>query len=131
LGGGTYVLIQQANGNISSAGSYAVNVTGTGLAAGATASISVSGGSVNLVVVAPVVSRPGINSVTLSGANLIFSGTNGPDNGTFHVLSSTNVALPLSNWTSIANGTFSPTGAFSVTNAVGGNPSRFFVIQIP
>ena len=131
LGGGTYVLIQQANGNISSSGSYSVNVTGTGLAAGATASISVSGGSVNLVVVAPVVSRPGINSVTLSGANLIFSGTNGPDNGTFHVLSSTNVALPLSNWTSIASGTFSPTGAFSVTNAVGANPRQFFVIQIP
>ena len=131
LGGGTYVLIQQASGSIASSGSYSVNVTGTGLTAGATASISVSGGTVNLVVVPAVVSVPGINSVTLSGTNLIFSGTNGPDSGTFHVLSSTNVALPLSNWTSIATGAFSPTGTFSVTNAVGVNPSEFFIIQIP
>ena len=129
LGGGTYVLIQQANGNISSAGSYSVNVTGSGLVAGASASISVSGGSVNLVVAAPVVSMPGINSVMLSGTNLVFSGTNGSDNGTFHVLSSTNVALPLSNWSSVATGTYSRTGAFTVTNGVDTNPSRFFIIQ--
>jgi autotransporter-associated beta strand protein len=131
LGVGTYVLIQQAGGTISSSGSYSVSVTGTGLAAGTAASISVTGESVNLDVVTSVVPKPVINSVTLSGPNLIFSGTNGSDSGNFYVLASTNVALPLSNWTSIATGSFSPMGAFSVTNAVGVNPSRFFIIQIP
>ena len=131
LGAGTYVLIQQASGTIASAGSYSVGVKGTGLASGGTASISVSGGSVNLVVATSVVPVPGINRVTLSGTNLIFSGTNGPDSGTYYVLTSTNVALRLSQWTPVATNTFSPTGAFSVTNAVGGSPRRFFIIEVP
>ena len=50
LGSGSYVLVQQAVGNITSAGSYPVSVAGSGLAVGTTASIQVSGGSVNLVV---------------------------------------------------------------------------------
>jgi hypothetical protein len=129
LGVGTYALIQQASGSISSSGSYSVSVTGTGLAAGTAASISVTGGSVNLDVTSTGGARPVINGITLSGASLILSGTNGSDSGTFYVLTSTNVALPLSNWTSIATGAFSPTGAFSVTNAVGVSPRRFFVIQ--
>ncbi len=50
LGFGSYVLVQQATGNITSVGSYSVSVTGSGLVAGTTASIQVSGGMVNLVV---------------------------------------------------------------------------------
>jgi hypothetical protein len=60
---------------------------------------------------------------------LIWSGTNGPDNGTFHVLTSTNVGLPLTNWTTNASGTFSATGTFSVTNTVTKSPS-FFILQV-
>ena len=130
LGAGTYSLIQMAAGGTISAGTPTVTVTGNGLAAGATTSLSVSGGSVNLVVSAGA-SKPAMNSVTLSGTDLVFSGTNGPDSGTYYVLASTNVALPLSQWTSIATNTFSPTGAFSVTNATGVSPRRFFIIQLP
>ncbi|MGD0261605.1 MAG: autotransporter-associated beta strand repeat-containing protein [Verrucomicrobiota bacterium] len=130
LGAGTYSLIQIMGGLIS-LGTPTLTVTGKGLAANTAASLSVSSVSLNLVVASTAVPVPAINSVTLSGANLIFSGTNGSDSGTYHVLTSTNVALPLSNWTSIATGAFSLTGAFSVTNAVGVNPSRFFIIQIP
>jgi autotransporter-associated beta strand protein len=129
LGAGTYSLVQVAPGGVISLGTPAVTVTG--LASGTTNSLSVSGGSLNLVVVSTVVPVPAINSFALSGTNLIFSGTNGPNSGTFHVLTSTNVALPLSNWTSIATGAFSPTGTFSVTNAVGVNPSQFFLIEVP
>ena len=52
LGAGTYVLVQQASGSITSAGSYSVSVTGTGLASGTspTPSISVVNGTVNLIV---------------------------------------------------------------------------------
>ncbi len=50
LGFGSYLLVQQAAGNITSVGSYSVGVTGSGLVAGTTASIQVSGGMVNLVV---------------------------------------------------------------------------------
>ena len=130
LGAGTYSLIQVAAGGTISIGSPAVTVTGNGLAPGATASISASGGSVNLVV-SGAASVPGISSVTLSGGSLIFSGTNGPDGGTYYVLASTNVSLPLAQWTSIATNSFSPTGTFSVTNDIGVNPRQFFSIQVP
>jgi fibronectin-binding autotransporter adhesin len=130
LGVGTYTLISVAGGTISGATPTAT-VTGNGLAASTSASVQISGGSLNLVVVSTSVSKPVINSVTRSGGNLIFSGTNGPDNGTYTVLTSTNAALPLTNWTSIATNTFSPTGTFSVTNTIGTNTTQYFDIVVP
>ena len=131
LAAGTYSLIQVVAGGTISLGSPTVTVTGSGMAAGATASLSVSGTSVNLVVTGGVSTPPVINSLVISGGNLIFSGTNGAHGGTYYVLSSSNVALPLSQWSSIATDTFSGTGTFSVTNPVGTDPSRFFIIKSP
>jgi fibronectin-binding autotransporter adhesin len=48
LAAGTYIIIQQASGNITSTGTY--SVTGTAIGSGKTASISVTGGNVNLVI---------------------------------------------------------------------------------
>ena len=50
LGAGTYRLIEQAAGSVSSSGSHSVIVAGSGVTGGSTASISVSGGFVNLLV---------------------------------------------------------------------------------
>jgi len=50
LGVGTYRLVEQASGNITSGGGYAAIVLGSGLAAGTVATIQVTGGFVNLVV---------------------------------------------------------------------------------
>jgi autotransporter-associated beta strand protein len=50
LGAGTYTMIQTASGTIIDGGGETVTVTGAGIAAGATASVSSSGGNVNLVV---------------------------------------------------------------------------------
>lgn len=128
LGAGTYSLIQVAGGSITAGTNF--TVTGTGLAASTTASLSTSGGSLNLVVVSTAAPRPGINQFTISNGNLVLSGTNGPDSGPYYVLTSTNAALPLSQWTSIATNNFSPTGTFSFTSAVG-QGSRFFAIKVP
>lgn len=129
LGPGIYTLISVVGGTISGAPNTSVSVTGSGVETGTAASIQVSGGNVNLVVASPV---PGIigSSVAASGANMIFNGTNGPDGGIYYVLTSTNVALPLSQWTPVATNTFSPTGTFSVTNAIGAG-TRFFIIAVP
>jgi fibronectin-binding autotransporter adhesin len=51
LGVGTYRLIQQASGSITSGGGYAALVSGNGIASGTAASIQVSGGNVDLVIV--------------------------------------------------------------------------------
>jgi autotransporter-associated beta strand protein len=128
LGAGTYSLIQVAGGNLTLL-STNITVAGTGLAPGTAASLAVSGGSLNLVVTTTVVPQPVINSVTLSGTNLIFSGTNGSGSN-FYVLTSTNVALPLSQWTTNAINTFGPGGVFSVTNGIGSG-SQFFIIGVP
>jgi len=72
---------------------------------------------------------PRINSVRLQGASLVISGTNGTTSGSYYVLSSTNVALPLVNWTRIATNSFTG-GNFNFTNSV--NPSvqrQFFLLQ--
>jgi hypothetical protein len=74
--------------------------------------------------------RPHITAFSQAGNNLVFTGTNGPDSGTYYVLAATNVALPLTNWTVIATNTFSATGGFSVTNSIG-NGSRFFILSVP
>lgn len=51
LTAGTYTLIQQASGNVTDGGNYSViGVGGSGLALDSTASIVVSGGSVNMIV---------------------------------------------------------------------------------
>jgi len=60
------------------------------------------------------VSRPTISSVTFDGTNVILGGTNGPINGSYSVLASTNVIAPLSNWVSIAVGAFDNSGHFSI-----------------
>jgi autotransporter-associated beta strand protein len=89
LNAGTYRLVQQASGSITSAGSYSVSVTGSGLISGATASIQVSGGNVNLVMMAtPTYSgltssqsiTYGAASVTLGG-KLSATGPIYPPNG--------------------------------------------------
>jgi hypothetical protein len=74
-------------------------------------------------------SVPAVNSVALVDGNLVFSGTNGLSSQTYYVLGSSNVALPRTNWTIIETNTFSPTGGFTVTNAIGVGPWRFFTIQ--
>jgi autotransporter-associated beta strand protein len=132
LGIGTYTVITDAPGTITGTPNSAVSVTGSGLAAGTAGTLSVSGGSVNLVVANAVVPTPVINSVVRSGSNLILSGTNGPANGTYVEITSTNISLARTNWTPILTNTFSPTGTFSVTNAISSTTNRqYFAIQIP
>jgi len=85
--------------------------------------LTVTGGSVtwnnnlatdgSISVASLTVAKPVITSIILSGANLVFSGTNGTGSagGTYYVLSSTNVAAPLSSWTRIFTNTFITGGA--------------------
>jgi len=107
LGVGTYRLIQQAAGSITSGGGYAVLVSGSGLASGTTAEIQVSGGNVDLVVTVYVPkdlvwtggnpdSTWDINSTAnfLSGSSpSVFHNS---DNVTFNAIGSTNPSVTLS-----------------------------------
>jgi len=46
------------------------------------------------------------------------------------VLSTTNLTIPLANWTTNSTGTFDGAGAFSVTNAISPSvPNLFYIIK--
>ncbi len=75
---------------------------------------------------------PRITNVQISNGNIILSGSNGPDSGTYYLLSSTNVMLPLSQWTSILTNTFLSNGQFSISNPItAGTPQQFYLLQVP
>lgn len=61
------------------------------------------------------------------GTNLILAGQGGVPARTFHLLSTTNILLPLSNWQVLMTNTFGPDGGFSVTTRIDPQtPHRFF-----
>lgn len=94
-----------------------------------TSSLAVNG---TLKVTDALPPEPEIEGVVVSGGNIVLSGTGGAPNGTYYVLTSTNVALPLVNWTRVTTNLFDSTGGFSATNVVDPNvPQQFFLLQLP
>ncbi|MGA2750209.1 MAG: leucine-rich repeat protein [Verrucomicrobiota bacterium] len=122
--------------------------TGGGDGANPTASLTLSGntlygtasdGGINgdgtvfslILPVGPLVSaQPDIAGFSLSGTNLVLNGINGQSGGTYYVLVSSNLALPLSAWTPVATNILSASGDFSitVTNTVSRNVRQQFYI---
>jgi autotransporter-associated beta strand protein len=87
-------------------------------------------GQVKLVVTPAT--PPNFGSLSLSGGSLIFSGGNGVPLGNYYVISSTNLAFPLTNWTRVATNQFDASGGFNFTNALDPNsPQSFYRLQIP
>jgi hypothetical protein len=76
--------------------------------------------------------QPVIGSIAVSGGSLILNGTGGTTNGTYYVLTSTNVSMPLANWTPLTTNMFDAGGDFSVTNAVDPNSTQqFYLLKLP
>jgi hypothetical protein len=79
------------------------------------------------------VPQPAITSISLSGTQLVLNGTNGLASATYHVLTSTNLALPLLQWTTVATNSLGTNGNFTFTipNVVNpGEAKRFFALQL-
>ncbi|MBA4150700.1 MAG: autotransporter-associated beta strand repeat-containing protein [Verrucomicrobia bacterium] len=75
---------------------------------------------------------PTIGTVSINDGNFVFDGTGGIEGGTYIVLSSTDVALPLVNWTPVATNTFGAGGSFSYSSSMDpGAPATFFLLQLP
>ena len=73
---------------------------------------------------------PRISRVQHSGTNLFFSGTNGPANGEYGVLTSTNVELPRSEWTPISTHTCDDAGNFTFGGTVTRDEDRYFLLEL-
>jgi hypothetical protein len=132
LGAGTYRLMNYT-GSISgalSAGPVLLNGTVLGTAAMDTS----TPGQVNLAV---IVGKPKIGAFSLSGATLTIAATNGTPGVTCGVLASTNVALPLTQWSPIIRNVLFNGGGTVNTNidltatSNGYAPQQFFLLQSP
>jgi autotransporter-associated beta strand protein/T5SS/PEP-CTERM-associated repeat protein len=76
---------------------------------------------------------PLFSALLRSGStNLVFSGTGGPTNAPYRVLTSTNVALPLTNWVALLTNQFDANGIFTFTNSISPSVStRFYRLSVP
>jgi Concanavalin A-like lectin/glucanases superfamily len=121
--GDTFQIFNAANHT----GSFA-NITPTVPGPGVAWDTNQLGSGIISVVTGP--SQPVIGSTTILSGNLIFSGTGGAANGTYYVLTSTNLATPLADWKPLSTNAFGGSGNFSVTNAINpGNPRQFYLIE--
>jgi len=125
LPAGDYKIVSAgAGGSVAGAAPTALTVTGD---VPNTATLNITGGELYLHV--PMLYPPTLSSISLSGGSAVlnFSGTNGQ---TYQVLSSTNLSLPLTNWSPITSGTFSGSPV-SYTNGAATEPQRFYIISSP
>jgi hypothetical protein len=114
------LVISNAQANIN--GSYAVIVTN--FAGSVTSSVAIL--TVAPLSFANIVATPG------NGGGFILSGDGGTNSGAYYVLISSNLLLPLTNWTSIATNHFDSTGHFIFTNTAPTNaPQEFYLLQMP
>ena len=68
----------------------------------------------------------------MQNGNLILSGTGGSSNVFYNILSATNIALPLFEWTVSATNQMDGTGSFFFTNALQpGAPEMFYRLRLP
>lgn len=76
---------------------------------------------------------PGLTGIHLSGTNVVLNATNGFIGGTYYVLTSTNLALPLSQWLPVFTNVLGASGNFNLTptNALNSRPPRqFYILQV-
>lgn len=84
------------------------------------------------VLVVSAVPRPGISAIQASGTDVTLTITNGAGGGTYFILSSTDLALPLEQWQVVVTNQLEANGGFSLTltNVVRPEvPQRFFSVR--
>ncbi|HTQ30622.1 MAG TPA: hypothetical protein VMI53_05375, partial [Opitutaceae bacterium] len=103
---------------------------------GLTASLSnnVASQTIDLLTMPLVKTSPAIVASVYSAIDqtLTLSGTNGTPGAAYYVLGSTNLTLPLTNWTFIGSDNFDANGNFIFPiNLDPNSPRQFFLLQVP
>jgi hypothetical protein len=82
-------------------------------------------------IVAGIPPAPSITGISLAGANLNLTGSNGVSDEILFTLMSTNAAVPLSQWQRVATNVLTAFGNFTVTATnvmVANDAQRFFIL---
>jgi hypothetical protein len=75
---------------------------------------------------------PVIGHVRVMGGQLVLTGSGGVTNGVYYVLTATNLAAPLPQWTRLLTNPFDAGGNFNFTNAIPTNAAQnFYRLQLP
>jgi hypothetical protein len=79
-----------------------------------------------------VLPPPAIGNISIQGTDVVFSGTGGAPEGTYYLLSSTNLLLPLNQWQRIGTNNFDGSGNFNFTNSSSPMmPQMYYLLQLP
>ena len=90
--------------------------------------LNVSSGAIDINVVA--LQAPTISNISRSGNAVVLTGAGGAPGGGYHVLSSTDLTVPVANWVRAGTGSFDGTGHFSISINPGA-PQTFYIISVP
>ena len=121
FGPGTYTLFNYAGAL--SVGTLTIGTTPASYTYTVDTSIS---GEVNLIV-----SLPQFGNISVTPNGLVMRGSGGTTNAVYYLLSSTNLALPLTNWTRLLTNQFDSNGNFNFTNAINTNTLQgFYRLQL-
>jgi hypothetical protein len=75
---------------------------------------------------------PVIGGIQVIGGNLVLTGSNGTAGANYLVLATTNLALPVTNWTAMATNQFGPGGSVNFTNPQNLNSSQiYYRLRLP
>jgi autotransporter-associated beta strand protein len=86
-----------------------------------------SNGTISVVVNA----APLISSASRSGNHFVLRGTGGLSSANFYLLGSTNLSLPIPNWTRLQTNQFDSSGDFTITNDINpASPQTFYRLQL-
>lgn len=80
---------------------------------------------------AVVLSVPHFTTIHLSGTTLTIAGTNGTPNGQYVLIGSTNILVPLAQWTPLLTNSFDASGNFNLTTNIvnPGVPIEFYLLS--
>ena len=123
INGATTNVLTINNVQTTNSGNYTVIVT------------NIAGSVTSSNAVLTVLPSPLFRSIIVAGGTnggFILSGVGGTNNGTYYVLTSSNLLTPLTNWTPIATNQFDNLGGFIFTIAAQTNaPQEFYLLQMP
>jgi hypothetical protein len=124
-----YVPTNGTTFNVITYGSFTGSFSSLGLPAADSWQSNYGSTNFTLLVGSP---KPQFGTFNLSGTNLIFNGLGGSPGSNYVVLASTNLALPLANWSALTTNTFDGSGQFHYTNHVSpAKPRQFFIFKFP